>query len=116
MKRRIHSNKKYLALFYDKCEMLMSQFNDAEIGEILKGAIKYELYGEKPELEDRALSVMCSALCVDVDIMTQKANEKSKSGRDSAYARWGKIDKSAGMTEAEMDAEIDEAFPHHKNW
>lgn len=115
MKDRLHPNKKYLALFYDRCETLISEFEDEEIGAIVKCAINYELYGEKPTLTDRTLSVMCRTLYTDIDIMTQKANERSETNRKSALGRWSK-DKSEGMTEAEIDAEVDSMFPKHKGW
>lgn len=115
MSDRIHRNKKYMAIFYDRCEQLDRSFTDAEIGEIVRGAIRYELKGEKPEIADRALSVMCSTLCADIDIMTAKADKWSATqSKRVKEGRWGKRDKSEGMTLDEMDAEIDSMFPRSK--
>lgn len=104
----IHSNKKYMALFYDKCRTLDEEFEDAEIGAIIRASIRYELYGDKPELSDRALAIQCRAICDSIDVMTQRANNISKINREKALKRY---DKSFGMTEAEIDAEIDAMFP-----
>lgn len=111
--RYIHSNKCYLALFYNRCEMLDEAYNDEEIGRIIRAAIKYELYGEQPDIKDRALMVMCGFLCKDIDIATNKANDYSEKQRQKALARHRR-DLSAGMTEEEMDAEINSMFPRSK--
>lgn len=108
----IHSNKKYMALFYDKCRTLDEEFEDAEIGAIIRASIRYELYGDRPELSDRALAIQCRAICDSIDVMTQRANKLSDINRDKALKRH---DKSFGMTEAEIDAEIDAMFPRSKN-
>lgn len=107
----IHSNKKYMALFYDKCRTLDEEFEDAEIGAIIRASIRYELYGDKPNLSDRALAIQCRAICDSIDVMTQRANRTSELNRAKAMKRY---DKSFGMTEAEMDAEIDSMFPRSK--
>ena len=110
MKQRIHDNKKYLAIFYDRCDTLTSQYTDAEIGKIIRAAIQYELYGERTELDDRALNVMLCTLFTDSDIMTEKANDRSKKNKYAADTRWKK-DKATEQSEEEMDEEIRRDFP-----
>ena len=104
-----HNNKKYLALFYDKCRQLTEEdFSPAEIGEIITAAIKYELYGEDTTLSDRSMRLVYKNIKTDIDISTEKANKRSAAGQRNASIRW---DKSQNMTLEEMDAEIDEKFP-----
>lgn len=110
----IHTNKKYLALMYDKCESLDDEFTDEEIGRIIRASIRYELWGEQPEEMERALSVQFRGISKDIDVMTDKANVYSEAQRQKALAKYAKRDKSAGMTDAEMDAEIDAMFPRRK--
>ena len=108
-KKPIHGNKKYLALFYDKCELLIEeQFTPAEIGEIVIAAIKYELYEEDTHFEDRYLRMAYKGIRTDIDISTAKADKRSISNRKNAAKRW---DKSQNMTSEEMDAEINAMFP-----
>lgn len=122
MKEPIHKNKKFLSLFYDKCENLVKNFSDEEIGAILRAAITYELTGEKPEIEDRLILVTVNPIYNDIDMSTEAADKNSKRQSDRAK---GKGKKKRGlyganivsdrdpeeMTEAEIDDEIDRLFP-----
>lgn len=113
MKERLHKNKKYLSLFYDKLDSLLENFSDEEIGIIIRAAALYELEGKKTTMEDRALQIAVSGIYTDIDISTKKANEFSQQQREKAKGRWSR-DKSAGMTPEEMDADIDQFCPRSK--
>ena len=113
MSSTIHPNKKYLTLFYDKCETLIENFTDEEIGKIIKAAIAYDMNGIESEFDDRALKVQFSAIRKDIDLTTEKANKRSESNRANINKRYVR-DKSENMTDAEMDAEIEAMFPRQR--
>lgn len=111
MGERIHKNKKFLSLFYDSAESLIDNFNDSELGEIMRAAIEYEFTGEKKQLSDRALQIQLNSICKEIDLSTAKADENSKKQSDRAKGRWSKQQKDVSeMTPEEMDADIEEMF------
>lgn len=122
MTEPIHRNKKFMALFYDKCQNLVENFSDEEIGAVVRAAIHYEFTGEKPEIEDRLILVTVNPIYNDIDMSTEKADENSKKQSDRAKGRGKKkkglyganlvSDKDAeDMTQDEIDDEIDRLFP-----
>lgn len=114
---RIHRNKKFLSLFYDTAELLIENFNDEELGEIIRAAIVYEFTGEKTELSDRVLQVQLSNICKEIDLSTKAADERSQKQRKKIQDYWDKQKKEkTEMTQAEIDADIDQRFPLHKGW
>ena len=122
MTEPIHRNKKFMALFYDKCENLYDNFTNEEVGEIVKAAIHYEFTGEQPEIEDRLIRVTLKPIYNDIDMSTKKADDNSKKQSDRAKGRGKKkhgiyganlvSDKDADdMTQEEIEDEIDRLFP-----
>ena len=109
MKRQpIHANKKYIALFYDKCEMLLDKFSDEEAGKILKAVMNYELYGIEPAETDRTLDIFITAMCHECDLTIKKFSDKSAKAKAAINKRW---EDKREMTQEEIDAEIDRMFP-----
>ena len=119
MRDRIHKNKKFMSLFYDSAESLIDNFTDAEVGEIMRSAIEYELTGEKRQLSDRALQIMLNTLCKEIDLSSAKADQNSAKQRERACSRWEKQrkDNSFEMSPEEMDADIEyqlsKGLPEH---
>ena len=121
----VHKNKKFLSLFYDKCRNLIENFNDEEIGQIIRAAITYELTGSKPEISDRLILVTVNPIYHDIDMSTEAADKNSKRQSDRArkprkksglYGAGLVSDKDADdMTQQEIDDEIDMLFPLTSN-
>lgn len=122
MKEPIHKNKKFLSLFYDKCENLVDNFTDEEIGKIVRAAITYEFTGEKPEIDDRLILVTVNPIYNDIDMSSAAADKNSKRQSERARLRGKKKKGLYGanivsdkdpedMTQEEMDDEIDRLFP-----
>lgn len=120
-----HPNKKFIAIFYDKCQTLIDDFTDEEVGQLIKAAIAYDIGGESPDFSDRAMRVHFAAIKKDIDLTTQKADKLSVANRNNVNKRWQEKnsekkrwqDKSSDeMTLEEMDADIDMRFPRtHSN-
>lgn len=100
-----HPNKKYIAIFYDKCETLFEDFTNEEAGQIIKAAIAYDIGGHVPEFEDRAMRVYFAGIKKDIDLTTDKANKRSETNRQNVKNRW-KDKPAEEMTEEEIDNDI----------
>lgn len=104
MIERIHKNKKYLSLFYDKCDTLIENYSDEEIGAIMRAAITYELTGEKKAMSERVLQVTVNSIFNDIDLSTANADKKSET---NSRNRRGKTKSNPYFENPEEDPDFE---------
>ena len=51
------TTKKSFQLFYDAVESMLENFSDEEVGMLFRAIASYEMYGEIPAFEDRAMQM-----------------------------------------------------------
>ena len=81
--------KKTMMLFYDWLE-LFEELDDAEVGNLIRAIIKYDLTGEEPNYEDRSMRVVFKAMKNATDLSNDKYDAVGNARREAASKRWKK--------------------------
>lgn len=101
--------KKTMMLFYDWLE-LFEELDDAEVGNLIRAIIKYDLTGEEPNYEDRSMRVVFKAMKNATDLSNNKYEAVGNARREAASKRWKKEPDSKSCNSTICNANDANAF------
>lgn len=76
-------NKKGIYLFYKTIIDILEDNSDEEVGNLIRAAAMYELYGELPNYTDRYMISQFKRLKCDIDLSMNKWDSKSQQNAEN---------------------------------
>ena len=80
-------NNKGMFFFYDWMDLL-DEFDDAEVGRVVKAIVHYAQSGEMEEFSDRGLRIVMKSMKASMDLSAKKGKDISEARKDAASKRW----------------------------
>ena len=98
-------DKVFIPLWRDRCKMLNDpRLSDAQVGKIIRAAIRYELDGTTPEpMDEVGLDVLCGVLISDIDLSHEARKKDSARKSAAARARWNSVDPDEDPNDNDID-------------